>query len=107
MGLISGTTYLGAANRCPIGVALGHFDSGPCCSDKKPDQNGFGIGLNKDYPPRQGFTEARAMAVAQTKHEWCRLVSLVTTNYGQAGVDLLFSKWVGDSTAANSACSQT
>ena len=36
------------------------------------------------------------LATRQIKHEWCRLVNLVKQNYGEDGVNNLFSQWVAD-----------
>ena len=83
-GLIS--TVYGNKNYCPEDIALDHDT------------------LNKDIPDRDGYPQARALAVAQTIHEWCRLLNLVELNDGQAGVQLIFDSWVEDKEKANSVC---
>jgi Mg-chelatase subunit ChlD len=60
--------------------------------------------LNKDDTSRPNHFEARARAVLQTTHEWCRLVNLVQARYGNAGVEFLFKNWVADESAASSVC---
>jgi hypothetical protein len=83
-GLIS--TVYESSNYCPEDIALDHDT------------------LNKDIPDRAGYPQARALAEAQTIHEWCRLLNLVEINDGQAGVQLLFDSWVEDKEKANSVC---
>jgi hypothetical protein len=83
-GLISGTVR--DKDFCPEDVAFDHDI------------------LNKDEPDRQGYDKARALAKAQTIHEWCRLTNLVEQSHGQAGVQLLFNSWVDDIEKANSVC---
>jgi hypothetical protein len=83
-GLIS--TVYESSNYCPEDIALDHDT------------------LNKDIPDRDGYPQARALAVAQTIHEWCRLLNLVELNDGQAGVQLIFDSWVEDKEKANSVC---
>jgi hypothetical protein len=59
--------------------------------------------LNKDNSTNPGrvaqFVEARALAVEQTRHEWCRLVTLTREAYGEAGEQRLCS-WIADAAAA-------
>jgi hypothetical protein len=83
-GLIS--TVYESKNYCPEDIALDHDT------------------LNKDIPDRVGYPQARALAEAQTIHEWCRLLNLVELNDGQAGVQLIFDRWVEDKEKANSVC---
>ena len=83
-GLIS--TVYESKNYCPEDISLDHDT------------------LNKDIPDRGGYPQARALAEAQTIHEWCRLLNLVEINDGQAGVQFLFNKWVEDKEKANSLC---
>src|SRR5215217_8659795 len=75
-GLISGTVR--DKDSCPEDVSLDHDI------------------LHKDNSDRPGYDKARALAKAQTIHEWCRLTNLVEQSYGQAGVQLLFNSWVDD-----------
>ena len=83
-GLISGTVR--DKDSCPEDVSLDHDI------------------LHKDNSDRPGYDKARALAKAQTIHEWCRLTNLVEQSYGQDGVQLLFNSWVDDKDKANSAC---
>ncbi|MGQ0795145.1 MAG: LamG domain-containing protein [Nitrosopumilaceae archaeon] len=106
-GLISGSTYF--SDDCPDNLAIGHWSSslaGKTGGTGFPPQGTNNDGLAKDsilYSPY--YSAARALAVAQTTQEWCRLVSMVQAKYGQAGVDNLFDKWVADPYSASSACS--
>ena len=70
------STTFGDNDFCPKVVALDHDI------------------LHKDDSDRSGDSQARALAEAQTIHEWCRLVNLVELSHGQAGVQLLFNSWV-------------
>lgn len=45
--------------------------------------------LNKDNITRPNYIPARDMAIAQTRHEWCRLVHMVDDEYGFAGVSVM------------------
>ena len=83
-GLIS--AVVGDDPFCPEAVALDHHI------------------LHKDDSDRPGYDKARALAKAQTIHEWCRLTNLVEQSHGQAGVQLLFNSWVEDEEKANSVC---
>lgn len=83
-GLIS--TTVRDKDFCPEDVALDHDI------------------LHKDNSDRPGYDQARALAKAQTIHEWCRLTNLVEQSHGQAGVKLLFNSWVDDKDKANSVC---
>lgn len=83
-GLISAT--VGDNYFCPEDVALDHHS------------------IHKDSSSRPGYDKARALAKAQTIHEWCRLTNLVEQSHGQAGVQLLFNSWVDDKDKANSVC---
>lgn len=105
-GLISGSTY--ATDDCPDSVEMGHWDegwiSGSWPPDKSLGESGYGTGLNKDSASRPGFTTARALAIEQTEHEWCRLVNLVKQKHGREGVKFLFDNWVSDEAKAISLC---
>jgi hypothetical protein len=50
----------------------------------------FKVGLNKDKPNRDGHTEAINLFQRQIENEWCRIVNLVRTNFGQEALDILF-----------------
>jgi len=79
LGLISGTVDYEAGNFCPNSVAMTHDE------------------LNKDKSTNVGRLEqyeaARALAVLQTEHEWCRLRELTRAQWGDAGVARL-DTWV-------------
>ena len=83
LGLITGTF---GPDACPDRIAMGH--------DR----------LNKDDSSRPNHAAARARAVLQTTHEWCRLVNLVSQQYGPTGKEFLFSNWVEDVYRANAVC---
>ena len=45
-----------------------------------------------DHPQHQ---QARAMAVRQVEHEWCRLLNLLSAEYGPSGAALPLTLWTG------------
>lgn len=70
-GLISGTVDYEEGNFCPNSVAMSHDE------------------LNKDKSSvgrTQQYEAAKALAVLQTEHEWCRLRALTRAEWGDAGV---------------------
>jgi hypothetical protein len=79
LGLISGTVDYEPGDFCPNSVAMTHDE------------------LNKDkstIPGRsQQFEAAKAIAIRQTAHEWCRLRELTRAKWGAAGVARL-DTWV-------------
>jgi hypothetical protein len=85
LGLISGSVDYEPGDKCPVNVRMTHEE------------------LNKDNSTNPGrvaqFVEARALAVEQTRHEWCRLVTLTREAYGEAGEQRLCS-WIADAAAA-------
>lgn len=84
-GLISGTVDYEAGNFCPDAVAMTHDE------------------LNKDKSTLLERTEqyeaAKALAVLQTEHEWCRLRELTRQSWGDPGVARL-DTWVATGAAA-------
>jgi hypothetical protein len=84
LGLISGTVDYEAGDYCPAAVAMSHEE------------------LNKDKSTlvdrETQHRSARALATSQTRHEWCRLVALTRSSYGEAGPAVL-SAWVADGAA--------
>jgi hypothetical protein len=78
-GLISGTVDYEEGNFCPDSVAMTHEE------------------LNKDKSSNVGRTAqyeaAKALAILQTEHEWCRLRALTEAAWGAPGVTRLDS-WV-------------
>lgn len=76
-GLISGTVDYEEGNFCPDSVAMTHEE------------------LNKDKTTNVGRTAqheaAKALAILQTEHEWCRLRALTRSAWGEAGVARLDS----------------
>lgn len=85
LGLISGSVDYEPGDKCPVQVQMSHED------------------LNKDNSTLPGraaqFAKAKALAVQQTRHEWCRLVALTRDAWGDAGEERL-STWVVDAAAA-------
>jgi hypothetical protein len=81
-GLISGTVDYEEGNLCPNAVAMTHEE------------------LNKDKASNLGRTAqyeaAKAFAISQTRHEWCRLMALTHSAWGEAGTAQL-ATWVADS----------
>lgn len=71
-GLISGTVDYEEGNFCPDSVAMTHEE------------------LNKDKSTNVGRSEqyeaAKALAIRQTEHEWCRLRQLTLAQWGDPGV---------------------
>lgn len=84
-GLISGSVDYEPGDKCPLQVRMTHEE------------------LNKDNSMNPGraaqFVEARELAVQQTRHEWCRLVTLTKAKWGAAGEQRL-STWVANAAAA-------
>ena len=80
-GLMSGTVDYEPGDYCPDSIAMTHAD------------------LNKDKSTNVGreaqFEAAKALAILQTRHEWCRLNELTRSTWGDAGTARLAS-WVGD-----------
>jgi hypothetical protein len=80
-GLISGTVDYEPGNFCPAPVAMTHEE------------------LNKDKSSNANrtaqFAAARSLAIAQTEHEWCRLVELTREAWGDEGVAHL-QTWLDD-----------
>jgi hypothetical protein len=78
-GLISGTVDYEAGDECPRSVAMTHDE------------------LNKDKSTNTGreqqYEAAKALAILQTAHEWCRLRELTRSQWGDAGVTRL-DGWV-------------
>jgi hypothetical protein len=78
-GLISGTVDYEPGDFCPSSVAMAHED------------------LNKDKSTLvdrvQQHEAAKALAILQTEHEWCRLRALTQAAWGDAGVARL-ELWV-------------
>jgi hypothetical protein len=84
LGLISGT-FPNGAQLCPQDIAMTHDE------------------LNKDQSTTTGREEthvrARSLAIAQTRHEWCRLRAMVELAHGDEGIVRL-DAWVGDPSTA-------
>jgi hypothetical protein len=84
-GLISGTVDYEPGNFCPRAVALTHDE------------------LNKDKSVLvdrvKQYEAARALAILQTEHEWCRLRELTRSSWGDQGVARL-DAWVAEGAAA-------
>lgn len=80
-GLISGTVDYEAGDDCPASVAMTHEE------------------LNKDKSTlvgrEQQYEAAKALAIAQSRHEWCRLNELARQAWGEAGSARL-ATWVAD-----------
>jgi hypothetical protein len=80
-GLISGTVDYEAGDFCPASVAMTHEE------------------LNKDKSSlvdrSQQYEAAKALAILQTEHEWCRLQALASTAWGASGAARL-DAWIAD-----------
>ncbi|MEP7126111.1 MAG: hypothetical protein ABJE95_34580 [Byssovorax sp.] len=83
-GLVSGTVDYEPGDYCPAGASITHAD------------------LNKDKSTIPGRTAqhfaAKALAIRQTRHEWCRLNQLAHDAWGDAGTARL-ATWVADPSA--------
>ena len=70
-----------AGNFCPAAVAMTHDE------------------LNKDKSTLAGrvaqHAAAKALAIRQSRHEWCRLAALGNAAWGEAGTAQL-ATWVAD-----------
>lgn len=84
-GLVSGTVDYEPGDYCPAGVSMTHAE------------------LNKDKSTVPGRTAqhfaAKALAIRQTRHEWCRLNQLAHDAWGDAGTARL-AAWVADPSSA-------
>jgi hypothetical protein len=80
-GLISGTVDYEAGDFCPAPVAMTHEE------------------LNKDKSTlvdrSQQHEAAKALAILQSEHEWCRLQALANAAWGASGAARL-DAWVAD-----------
>jgi hypothetical protein len=83
--LISGINDFTLDDNCYDPIAIGHGD------------------LNKDRRGRAGYEAARALAVRQTTHEWCRLLHLLQGEYGDSGPSTAFGLWVANGANPNPA----
>jgi hypothetical protein len=85
-GIISGTVDYEPGDFCPPSARMTHAD------------------LNKDHSATPGrtaqFAAARALAVQQTHHEWCRLVAMTRASWGEAGEARVMA-WAADPAAAS------
>lgn len=85
LGLISGSVDYEPGDKCPDKIEMSHEE------------------LNKDNSTLPGraaqFAKAKALAVEQTRHEWCRLVTLTREAWGDAGEQRLCA-WIADAAAA-------
>jgi hypothetical protein len=96
--LVTGEVYylvfaLSIANECPSASKALHWDV-----------YGGEDELHKDAPGQCFHHLAVDLATRQTRHEWCRLISLTYAKLGQEGVARLFAAWVDDPQAAFEAC---
>jgi hypothetical protein len=84
-GLISGTVDYEPGNSCPDRAQLTHEE------------------LNKDHSDEPGreaqHVQAKALATAQSHHEWCRLIALAQAAWGEPGSQRLLA-WTSDPAAA-------
>ena len=67
------------------------------------DENASSAGLNKDRSHRPRYAEARALAVRQTTHEWCRMLHLLDEEYGLAGPATAMGLWLANGASAHAA----
>jgi hypothetical protein len=83
-GIMSGTVDYEPGNFCPSQIAMTHDE------------------LNKDRASRHPaqFVKASDLAVEQTTHEWCRLLTMTRAAWGEGGDAQIF-EWVEDEQAAS------
>jgi hypothetical protein len=83
-GIMSGTVDFEPGNFCPAQIAMTHDE------------------LNKDRASRHPaqFVEATDLAIQQTTHEWCRLLTMTRAAWGEGGDAQIF-EWVEDERAAS------
>jgi hypothetical protein len=83
-GIMTGTVDFEPGNFCPPQIAMTHDE------------------LNKDRASRHPaqFVEATDLAVEQTTHEWCRLLTMTRAAWGEGGDAQIF-EWVEDEQAAS------
>jgi hypothetical protein len=85
-GLISGTVDYEPGDKCPAQIAMTHDE------------------LNKDKSTLTDrvpqYLAAKDLATQQTRHEWCRLLTMTRNTHGDAGDQRLFA-WVSDANAAS------
>jgi len=83
-GIMSGTVDYEPGNFCPVQIAMTHDE------------------LNKDRASRHPaqFVQASEIAVQQTTHEWCRLLTMTRAAWGEAGDAEIF-EWVEDERGAS------
>jgi hypothetical protein len=90
-GLISGTVDYEEGDFCPASVAMTHDE------------------LNKDKSTLADrvpeYEAARSLAIAQTRHEWCRLTELARAAWGEAGAARL-AAWVAAGATAPDCAAQ-
>jgi hypothetical protein len=91
-GLISGSTAPDTINdECHDAFTVPH------------DEGASSPGLNKDRSSRPRYAEARALAVRQSTHEWCRMLHLLDGEYGLAGPATAMGLWLGNGASAHAA----
>ena len=91
-GLISGTVDYEPGNHCPAQVAMTH-------DELNKDKSTLAVRLAQ-------YETAKSLATQQTRHEWCRLLTMTRAAHGEPGDARMFS-WVSDVAAAASCGSGT
>ncbi len=109
-GIVSGTATM--RHSCPTDASIGHWEPTdpvdqpwdvPIWRDFRTltrlRSENSPAGLNKDDPHRPCYAVAACLSVVQTRHEFCRLISLVKKNSpldATVGTDLI-KQWFEDS----------
>lgn len=94
-GVVTGYFSNMLADDCPDSIAISHYDITPSVpKEADPKLYPALVGLNKDSEKRQGYTAAYNLALKQTKHEWCRLVTLVKSEFGPDIAGTFVLDWV-------------
>ncbi len=88
-------TVTNDANKTSKALMTGHNDtlSDPWHNDCADPITIDHSDLNKDEDSRTGYWPARALAIQQTEHDWCRLLNLLQSQKGIGGASLAMTLW--------------
>jgi hypothetical protein len=78
---------------CPDNIALGY---GIVTEGLNKDDPGTDVCIAGRVKRERLHVKAVELAIAQTLHEWCRLVNLVERFQGEEGKQKLFDQWVAN-----------
>ena len=95
-GLITGTYDNVDPSICPIEASIDHGDTF--------FQGAYGTFLAKDDPDSPHHGQAKALAVRQTREEFCRLARRVLLRYGNPGLDGMLTRFEANRAGYEAAC---